>query len=377
MVAATILTEPTAAPVTRGIIERNEYGLVILSPADKRPFRRLIYLDTYGGASMWEKIKKGDMPPHHLRGCLELARMGYEVLLAEPLTDFYFHRNPFPHDLRLLKVVRNWLGPDGIIFCGHNVLYWLLFLRKLGLIRCHIVSNLWAREPLNLAKAHSGIVGLTRAGAEQGRKLAPNVKVAPLGWGADLSVYPRFPYQPEAFFSCGIALRDFQTLSTAAARCSQSIEVLCPGAVEGISWPKNVKVIDGGKGWNFENKKVGYQELLYKYYARSAGSLIILKKDNTEYTAVGFTEIIEVLAMARPVIMTRTGALPTEIDVEKEGCGILVPPEDPGALAQAIDELGNNPAQAEAMGQKARELAERYYNIERYADALHKFFESL
>jgi hypothetical protein len=377
MVETTTLTETSVQSVTRGISERTEQGLVVLSPANKRPTRRMIYVDGYGGASVWQKIKKGDMPPHHLRGCLELARMGYEVLLAEPLPDFYLNRNPFPHDLRLLKIVRTWLGPEGVVFCGHNVLYWLLFLRRVGLIRCHIVSNLWAREPLNLAKAHSGIIGLTRAGAEHARKLAPRVKVAPLGWGADLSIYPRFPYRPEAFFSCGIALRDFKTLSLAAGRCHQSIEVLCSGTMNDVSWPKNVKLIDGGKGWNFENKKVSYQELLHKYYARSAGSLIILKKDPDEYTAVGFTEIIEVLAMGRPVIMTKTGALPTEIDVEKEGCGILVPPEDPDALAQAIDRLGNNPEQAEAMGQRARELAERYYNIERYARDLHKFFESL
>jgi glycosyltransferase involved in cell wall biosynthesis len=136
-------------------------------------------------------------------------------------------------------------------------------------------------------------------------------------------------------------------------------------------------VIDSGKGWNFENKKVSYDELLLKHYARSAGSLIILKKDTSEYTAIGFTEIIEVLAMARPVIMTRTGALPTEIDVEKHGCGILVPPENPEALAEAIEALGSDPARAEAMGRKGRELAESYYNIERYAKDLHKFFESI
>jgi glycosyltransferase involved in cell wall biosynthesis len=369
-------SQPKPKSLLDGIVESRREGLVVLSPANKRPFRRIIYLDNYGGASMWEKIKTGDMPPHHLRGCLELVRMGYEVALAEPLPDFYFNRRALPHDLRLLGLVRNWLGPNGIVFCGHNVLYWLLLLRKLGLIRCHIVSNLWAREPLNLASAHSGILGLTRAGAEQARKLAPKVPVAPLGWGADLSVYPKLPYRPEAFFSCGIALRDFKTLSLAAARCRQSIKVLCPGAVEGVTWPANVNVIDSGKGWNFQEKRISYDQLLHKYYARSAGSLIILKKDPAEYTAIGFTEIIEVLAMARPVIMTRTGALPTEIDVEKAGCGILVPPEDPGALAEAIEALGNDPKRAEAMGQRGRELAESYYNIERYAADLHKFFES-
>jgi hypothetical protein len=369
--------KPQRQTILDGLVESKEHGLVVLSPADNRPFRRILYVDGYGGGSMWEKLKRGDMPPHHLRGCLELVRMGYEVALAEPLPDFYLYRNPLPHDFRLLKMVRNWLGRDGIVFSGHNVLYWLLVLRKLGLVKCHIVSNLWAREPLNFASGHSGIVALTRAGAEQARKLAPKVKVAALGWGADLSVYPRLPYRPEAFFSCGIALRDFKTLSLAATRCRRSIEVLCPGLPEGVSWPSNVDVIDGGRGWNFENKRLSYDQLLHNHYARSAASLIILKKDPIEYTAVGFTEMLEVLAMARPVIMTRTGALPTEIDVQKTGCGIFVPPEDPDALAEAIDFLGDNPGKAETMGQKGRELAERYYNTDRYARDVHTFFESL
>ena len=372
-----LLQQHQSDSVTEEIVESRVDGLVVLSSSGKRCFRRLIYVDNYGGAAMWDKIKNGDMPPHHLRGCLELVRMGYEVALAEPLPDFYLYRNPFPHDLRLLGIVRNWLGRDGIVFCGHNVLYWLLVLKRLGFIRCHIVSNLFAREPLNLASAHSGIVALTPAGAEQARRLAPNVKVKGLGWGADLKVYPKLPYRPETFFSCGIALRDFKTLSIAAARCRQSIDVLCSGLPEEISWPSNVHVIDSGRGWNFEKKRVSYDQLLHDYYGRCVGSLIVLKKDPIEYYAAGFTEIVEALAMARPVIMTRTGAVPNEIDIEQAGCGIFVPPEDPDALAEAIDFLGDNPDKAEAMGQKGRQLAERYYNIERYARDLHKCFENL
>ena len=372
-----VLSRPTVRSVTDGIVETKEQGIVVLSPADKRPFRRILYVDGYGGAAMWEKIKKGNMPPHHLRGCPELVRKGYEVALAEPLPDFYLYRNPFPHDLKLLNLVRHWLGHDGIVFCGHNVLYWLLFLRKLGLVRSQIVSNLWAREPLKFASAHSGILGLTRAGTEQAKKLAPRVKAAPLGWGADLSVYPRLPYRPESFFSCGIALRDFETMSRAAARVRHSIQVIYPGVSNDLMWPPNVQVVDGGRGWNTEEKKVTYDELLYKHYAKSAGSLIIVKRDPREYIACGFTELVEVMAMARPVILTRTGALPTEIDVEKAGCGLHVPPDDPGALAEAMDTLATDPKRAEAMGQKGRELVESYYNIERYANDLHKFFESL
>ncbi|NBX05184.1 MAG: dTDP-4-dehydrorhamnose 3,5-epimerase, partial [Betaproteobacteria bacterium] len=41
---------------------------------------------------------------------------------------------------------------------------------------------------------------------------------------------------------------------------------------------------------------------------------------------------IEALAMGRPVIVTRTGAIPAELDVEQAGCGVHIPASDPNAL---------------------------------------------
>jgi glycosyltransferase involved in cell wall biosynthesis len=361
-----------------GIAESKEDGLVVLSPADKSPFRRILYVDGYGGASMWEKIKKGEVPSHHLRGCLELVRMGYEVALAEPLPDVNLRRRPVPHDLRLLKMVRSWLKRGDIVYCGHNLLFWLPLLNALGMLGRPIVSHLFGREDLPVSRGHNGIIGLTPAAAEQGKRLAPHAKVVHLGWGTDLSSFPKLAYRPEAFFSCGITLRDHRTLSLAAARCRQRIEVICPGVDGDIKWPANVRVTDGGRGWNVDDKKVSYNDLLYKHYARSSGSLIILKNHRfVQQTAPGFTELIEAMAMARPVIITRTPALADEIDVEGAGWGLFVPMEDPDALSEAIDFLGDNPSQAEEMGRRGRRLAERHYNMERYARDLHKFFESL
>jgi glycosyltransferase involved in cell wall biosynthesis len=147
--------------------------------------------------------------------------------------------------------------------------------------------------------------------------------------------------------------------------------------LDGVSWSANVEAINSGKGWNFEKKRLSYQELLHNYYAKSTASLLILRNDPIQYTAIGFTEVIEALAMGRPVIMTKTGALPTQLDVEEEGCGLFVPPEDPTALANAMNLISGDRALAQRMADKARRLAERYYNIERYARDLHKFFESL
>ena len=374
----TLLEQRQPGLATNGIVESKVDGLVVLSPADKRCFRRILHVNSYGGDHIWNRIKQGALPGHQLLGCIELARMGYEVALADPLPDFYFHRNPIPHDLKLLKMIRSWLRPDDILFCGHNVLYWIPLLKACGLLRCHVVSLLYAREPLNQSRAHTGVVCLTPAAAEHAKKLAPQAKVANLGWGVDLDFFCELKYDPEWFFSCGIANRDFSTLAAAAAKCRRPIRVITPGRLPDLKWPSNVTAIDGGPGWLIDkNKGITPRDLIRDYFPRSAGTLIIMRKDQIEYTANGFTNLIEAMALGQPVILTKTGALPGEIDVEKLGCGIFVPPEDPQALAEAIAFLGDNPDIAEAMGQKGREMTERYYNIERYASDLHDFFETL
>jgi len=362
--------------VMDGIVETRERGLVVLSPAERRPIRRVVYLDNYGGASMWQKIKTGQVPVHHLRGCPQLVRLGYQVALAEPLPDFT-PRRPLPHDLSLFRFVRSWLGKDGIVYCGHNVLFWIPLLRLLRAVRCHVVSHLFAVEPLDWSQSHSGIIALTPAAAEQAKRLAPGAKVAHLGWGVELDSFPILPYDPQWLLHCGIAGRDFHTLSQAAALSAARIRVVCPGLDNQPVWPSNVQLIDGGRGYNFQDKKVSYHELLHRHYARSAGSLIITISDPGNGNAFGCTNIIEAMAMSQPIILTRAGALPAEVRVEQRGFGLEVPEQEPHALAEAMTFIANNPARAEAMGRIARRLCESHYNIKRYAVELHNFFESL
>ena len=136
-------------------------------------------------------------------------------------------------------------------------------------------------------------------------------------------------------------------------------------------------MVDGGPGWNFEKDVVSYNDLLHGYYGKCAASVICLKHDPIEYHAIGFTNLIEAMAMARPIVMTRNGAVPSEIDLEKVGCGLYVPSNNPAALAEAIAALADDPKTAQEMGERGRQLADSHYNVERYASELHRFFESL
>ena len=77
----------------------------------------------------------------------------------------------------------------------------------------------------------------------------------------------------------------------------------------------------------------------------------------TQFEAFGHA-VVEAMGNALPCVTTNVGALP-EI-VEDEVTGLLVPPREPEALAQALIELLSDSPRAEAMGQAgyAKVLAE-------------------
>jgi glycosyltransferase involved in cell wall biosynthesis len=68
-------------------------------------------------------------------------------------------------------------------------------------------------------------------------------------------------------------------------------------------------------------------------------------------------KIFDAMALGRPVVSTRVSMIPEIL----EGCGLLVEPGDVPGLAAAIARLLDGPAEAEALGARARERClERY-----------------
>jgi sugar transferase (PEP-CTERM/EpsH1 system associated) len=71
--------------------------------------------------------------------------------------------------------------------------------------------------------------------------------------------------------------------------------------------------------------------------------------------------IQEAMATALPVVATRVGA--SEELIEDGRTGILVPPQQPGALAEALEALGLAPVERRAMGVAARRRAEALFDV--------------
>ena len=89
------------------------------------------------------------------------------------------------------------------------------------------------------------------------------------------------------------------------------------------------------------------------------------------YEPFGITPL-EAMACARPVIGSDVGGI--RYSVVAGSTGLLVPPKDPGALADALGALSDDPARAAEMGRNGRSRVEREFTWEKVAFALHGVF---
>lgn len=82
--------------------------------------------------------------------------------------------------------------------------------------------------------------------------------------------------------------------------------------------------------------------------------------------------ILEALACGKPVVTTPVAAIP-EVIVDRE-TGLLVPPGDASALAQAVQRLLANPEEARRLGERGRAQVREQFDLRRNVAALREVF---
>jgi glycosyltransferase involved in cell wall biosynthesis len=97
---------------------------------------------------------------------------------------------------------------------------------------------------------------------------------------------------------------------------------------------------------------------------------------DASWAGLGITgSLREALACARPVIGTNLAGMPELIDDGRTG--LLVPPRDPEALAQAIAKLANDPAWRREIGQAGRARVEHRFSLEAKLEATEALYRRL
>lgn len=106
----------------------------------------------------------------------------------------------------------------------------------------------------------------------------------------------------------------------------------------------------------------------------SAADVAWLPWTYNTYNALGLpNKLMEYMAAGKPIVASKVGRVASI--VERAECGVIVEPEDPGAHADAILFILNNPAAAAEMGVKAKRAFLTTYCWETEGKTLVDFYE--
>ena len=86
------------------------------------------------------------------------------------------------------------------------------------------------------------------------------------------------------------------------------------------------------------------------------------------------TALVHALAAGRPVVASAVGGIP---EIVPAGAGVLVPPGDPRALADAIDRVAADTDGRRWMGKRARERYDEEFSAENWADRLRSLYDEV
>jgi glycosyltransferase involved in cell wall biosynthesis len=167
----------------------------------------------------------------------------------------------------------------------------------------------------------------------------------------------------------------------------QGIDTLLQ-SVNMAEWPDEVNLVIAGDGVEQplvkaeaeRNRKVSYLgRIPFKdipgVIANSLGGLVPKNgKGGRSDTGLSPLKVYETLACGVPVVATD---FPGQADlVRNYDCGLVIKPEDPIALAQAVAYLYRNPEKAKEMGQRGRRAIDKGHSWDRRAEETEKIIFS-
>lgn len=180
-------------------------------------------------------------------------------------------------------------------------------------------------------------------------------------WCVDLDLFDGRQAKAETpfFLASGKTGRDYETLIKASQLTKTEIRIIGPNKQKPATLPSNIRWLDTSK--NPPDQAIDYPTLR-NWYAECIAVCIPLSGEAED--TCGYTNMLEAMAMRKPVLMTRSGSLHT--DPESGEFGKLIEPKDYKGWASAMNELIENKEVAQTLGENGRKIAETNFSIERF-----------
>jgi glycosyltransferase involved in cell wall biosynthesis len=206
------------------------------------------------------------------------------------------------------------------------------------------------------------VIAVTPGLAEWAKKESGNSRIGVVPNGADINLF-----RPDATYIGILTLPEEFVLFFGALARWQGVEVMLE-ALYDPGWPKSVKLVIVGDGaLRYKVETAAKQNPLVVFLGqqpyrhmpgiicRSLVALVPKTDDRGGYTRTGLfpLKLFESMACGIPVVVTD---FPGMADLVREvECGLVIPPNDPSALAGAVRYLYENPEIRICMGVKGRD----------------------
>jgi glycosyltransferase involved in cell wall biosynthesis len=205
------------------------------------------------------------------------------------------------------------------------------------------------------------------------------VHVIPNGANIDL-------FKPSAY--CNYELPQKYVIFFGAMAVWQGLDIILK-AMELSDWPSELSFVACGNGpdrpliedASKKDKRIiylgslPYRDIPGVVCHSLAGIISKNNKGNRVATGLYPLKMFETLSCGVPVIVTD---FPGQADIVRDNsCGIVIPVDDPHALAQAVNYLYNHPSQAKGMGKRGRYLVEKEFSWDRMAELTNRVITSV
>lgn len=355
---------------------------------------KVLVLNNYPFEDVWEEVRRAEKPDHHLYGINYFHRRNYEVELVPFRSSSFLNfideiLKKIPSLFSLGSLDQQWsclkqINQADLIYSPCQTQTQLLnYLHALGVIKIPIVCI--AHHPLDrggrLDKFRAPIFYFQIKGTDQFASLSSRVgkqidhlsrgshNSKLLTWGTDIEYYPSVSELGSGVVAVGRTGRDFVTFGKAASLAEVPSQIIC---LESAVTDEFKHFQDHVKVTTYPDEKyMKYPELLQIY----SSARVLAIPLTVARSLSGLTSLMDVIGMAKPVIMTRQPFI--DLDIEAEGIGIWVDEGDVDGWVRAIQYFENHPEQSIEMGKRARRLAETSINSLSFANQVMDIFDAV
>ena len=235
-------------------------------------------------------------------------------------------------------------------------------------IICHNITSKPSTLDLGVLRCGTRVAcfqcqSLAQANTLMQRYGIPPDRIQLLSWHVDEAFFRPLdrPVRPRQVCSAGMASRDYATLVAAVAPLDVDLRI----AADSPWFRQRLNISTDGLGPRVEVRSYGTYAALRELYATSP--LVVVPLLDVAFS-VGFSVILEAMAMGKPVIVTQTRQ-PDDFVIDGQN-GYRVRPGDVRQLRARITELLDDPPKAAWMGANGRRLVEERFRLRHFVERM-------